>query len=254
MVQIYVTPTAQLWDSPHGVVAHVFEVAPRSGYEASRILAFAHEKLRAHHVALLYDENTYGSAGHLAVHDALAKAAVDLVVDESYATSATDVTAQLSKVRASTADVLLVWGASPTTGLIVRQARALGLKMPIVGSAGILTDHFIEIAGADAEGVYSTSYLNFSHPNPQENAFIAAYEARFHGRPETYAVNGWNALHVAAEALAAVPDGQTDKVVAWFEHMNAYQGTMPIQFHANDHEGAATIYPAIVRKGKWETL
>jgi branched-chain amino acid transport system substrate-binding protein len=254
IVQIYLTPTAQLWDTPRGVVAHVFEVAPRSGYEAERIVAFVREKLHGKHVALVYDENTYGTAGEAAVKAALAKNGVDLVVDESYGTSATDATAQLVKVKGSDADVLVVWGASPTTGIIVRQARSLGIKVPIVGSAGILTDHFIDVAGGSAEGVYSTSYLNFSHPNPQERAFVAAYQARFHERPEMYAVNGWNAVHVVAEALRAVPGGDADKIATWFEHMPSYMGTMPIRFHANDHEGAATVYYATVRGGTWETL
>jgi branched-chain amino acid transport system substrate-binding protein len=149
---------------------------------------------------------------------------------------------------------MYLWGASPATGIIVAQARQLGLSAHILAGGGILSDAFLKVAGRGADGLYTMSQSNFTHPNAREFAFDNAYHARFNARPTNFAVNGWNAVHVVRAALAAVPDGDTAKLVAWFERMPTYEGTMPIRFSPTDHDGGRTLVPAVAKNGVWYTL
>ena len=252
-VQMYVTSTATLWDTPNGVVHNIFQMAPRNEYEVQKMLPLATKTFHTHKLAIIHDENVYGASGEAVIKAEAPKNGIVVVDDESYPTNATDTTAQLLKIKSSGADTMYLWGASPTTGLIVSQARQLGLTLQILGCGGILSDAFLKVAGRAADGLYSMSQSRFTHPNPRERAFNEAYHARFHSSPTNFAINGWNVVQVASKALAAVPDGDPAKLVSWFEHMAPYAGTMPIQFTPTDHDGGKTLVPAFAQNGVWFT-
>jgi len=258
VLQIYLSPTAQLWDTKNGVIKTVFETQPRLEIESRTIVRFARDRLHAQKIAVLYDDNPYGTQGFRSLDAATKEQNVPLVASVSYPGSATDVTAQLQQIKASGADTVVIYGASQTPALAVRQIHALGLNVHVIGSNAIFSDNFLKIAGSDGENVYSNGSLNFTHPSPREAALMNAYRARFSGRPISFTTVAWDAAHLAALALANA-HGKTDgaALAGALETMKPYAGvTGTYRFSATDHNGltADDIRMAVDRNGVWFTL
>jgi branched-chain amino acid transport system substrate-binding protein len=258
VLQVYPTPTSVFWNAKSGVVKTLFETTPRNEIEAAALADFARKTWNAKSFAILHDENQVGVVGAAVMADELGRRHLPVVENESYPTDATDVTAQLLKIKSSGADTLVLWGASPALGIIARQIKQLGLTQHVISSTGTLSDNFLKIAGPAADGIYSDSGLNFTHPSPQALAFLARYRAAYHARAVQFASFAWDALHVVALAIAQA-HGKTDAVALAdaLESGVPYKGsTAEYVFTPKNHNGLGpnAIHMAVAKNGVWYTL
>lgn len=257
VVQIFMTPTQTIWNAKNGIQRYTFEATPRNELEAQKLIAFMKNKLKRERVALLHDEAQYGTTG-ASVAEAEAKTqGLNIVDDESFAITATDLTPQLQKAKAANADTILIWTASPAAALLVRQVRQFGMKVEIVGSTGIVSKNFLTVSGRDGYGVYADQDIDLTFPNSAQKAFITQYRAAYHQPPVNFASFAWDAAHLAATALNATKgkaDG--DAVASALESMKPYRGsTGEFKFTATDHNGMKADDVKIVREeGAWVTL
>ncbi len=257
LVQIYMTPTATIWNSKAGILKHVFEATPRNELEAERLMTFAKSKLGAKKIAILHDDGPYGSTGSGIVAAEAQTEGVQVVDDEPFPLTATDVTAQLGKIKASGADTVLLWTASPAGAIAVRQMRQLGLSLNIVGSTGIVSDNFLRVTGKDGDGVYADMDLNVTHPNVQQRAFLASYRAAYHARPSNFASFAWDAAHLAARALDKTK-GNSDAAAVENALLTLppYAGTTgTYRFTDSNHNGMTVddVHIAIDKNAVWFT-
>ncbi|HEX3467714.1 MAG TPA: ABC transporter substrate-binding protein [Candidatus Elarobacter sp.] len=255
VLQTYTTPTEALWRSPRGIAKNVFEVNPRDQLEAIALLTFAKNHLHAKAVAVLHDENLYGSGGATIAEAEAKTLGIQVVGDESYPGTATDFTAQIVKLRDAKPDAVVLWGATTTPGLAIKAARTLGLTVPILGSSGILSPAILNVAGGAAAGeVYSASPLAGA-PSAEQRAFAALYDKEYHQPVVSFAANGWDAVQLIVTALRGAK-GKTDG--ASLEA--ALESGMPIplvdgtyKFSATDHNGLvpADVHIAKAVNGTW---
>jgi branched-chain amino acid transport system substrate-binding protein len=255
LLQIITVPTANIWQTPSGVIKTVFQAIPRDQLEAAASLNYARTKLGAKTIAIVHDANFYGTNGS-AVATAQAKTfGIRVLDEESYAGDATDFTAQLLKVKNVKPDVIVLWGATATPGLVVRQARSLGLTMPIMGTSGILSPAFINVAGDGAKDVYATSNLDPGNPNPEQRKLADLYDKAYHAPLVAFAAMAWDAAHIIAAALdnsAANSNGTA--LSGWLtsgKPIVCVQGNF--KFSGSDHNGLtpADVHVLTVRNGRW---
>jgi branched-chain amino acid transport system substrate-binding protein len=255
VLQVYSTPTASLWSSPRGVVKNVFQVNPRDQLEAVSLLTYAKSRLRAKSVAILHDENLYGSGG-ATIAAAEAKAlGINVVGQESYPGTATDFTAQIVKLRGAKPDAVVLWGATTTPGLAIKAARTLGLNVPILGSSGILSPAILNVAGGGSAGeVYSASPLAGA-PSAEQRAFSALYDREYHQPVVSFAANGWDAVQIIFAALREAK-GKTDgrslaSALEAGKELPLVDGTY--KFSPSDHNGLVPgdVHIAKANNGTW---
>lgn len=256
VLQVYTTPTEALWHTPaHTVVKNLFQVNPRDQLEAIALLTFAKSKFHAKTIAILHDENVYGSGG-ATIASAEAKTLGLAVSDvESYPGTATDFTPQIVKLRDSKPDVVILWGATTTPGLAIKNARSLGFNVPILGSSGILSPAILAVAGGAAAGeVYSASPLAGA-PSAEQRSFADLYDKEYHLPVVSFAANGWDAAQIIVAALRAAK-GKTDGASL----AAALESGMPLaltdgtfKFSPSDHNGLvpADVHIAMARAGAW---
>lgn len=258
VVQLYPTPTSAVWNAKGGVAKYIFEVTPRNEIEATKLLSFTKGKLGAKKIALLHDDAPYGTQGAAIATDEAHRQGLEVADDEPFPITSTDVTAQLGRIKASGADTIVIWTASPTAALAVRQIRQLGLNTGVVGSTGIVSDNFLRIAGKDGDGVYADMDLNVTHPNAPQRAFMNAYHAAYDARPNNFASFVWDAAHLAALALNATHgNSDGDALSAALVSMKPYAGsTGTFKFSESDHNGMTPedVHIAIDRNAIWFTL
>ncbi len=131
----------------------VFKTPANDHVAAEKILNFA-EKRRQKNIALLTVSDSFGASGREQLKIMAVKKGFKIVADEVYSPKDTDMTSQLTKIKASKADAIICWGTNPGPAVITRNIKQLGIKTPLYQSHGVASKKYIELAGADAaEGV-----------------------------------------------------------------------------------------------------
>lgn len=104
-------------------------------------------------VALLTVSDSFGSSGREQLKALARRYGITIVADDTYGPKDTDMTPQLTKIRGSKAQALICWGTNPGPAIVARNARQLGLALPLYMSHGVSSKKFIALAGKSAEGI-----------------------------------------------------------------------------------------------------
>ena len=152
-----------------------------------RALDYISKNLKVTKIAVLHDENAFGSSGDAEIAKQAPAMGLEIVASESYKTADTDMTAQLTKIKGANPEVLIVWGTNPGPALAAKNMKQLGMTIPYVGSHGIANKTFIELAGDAAEGVVFPAgrlLVPSSITDAKQKEVTEAFIARLH-RPST---------------------------------------------------------------------
>ncbi|HEX2769972.1 MAG TPA: ABC transporter substrate-binding protein, partial [Geobacteraceae bacterium] len=114
----------------------VFKTAQNDSLAVARI--FEHlKKRKINKVAILTVSDSFGASGREQLKNQAANFGIQVVSDDTYGPKDTDMTSQLTKIRSSQAQVLICWGTNPGPAVIARNAKQLGLKLPLYMSHGV---------------------------------------------------------------------------------------------------------------------
>jgi branched-chain amino acid transport system substrate-binding protein len=257
VLHVFLTPTITVWQTKNGIRKYTFEATPHNELEVTKLFTFMKGTLKTEKLAVLHDDQLYGTQGsQVAAAEAKAQN-VAIVDDEQYAVAATDMTPQLQKARASGADSILIYTAAPSAGILVRQVRQFGIKAHLIGTTGIVSDNFLKVTGKDGDGVYADMDLDRTYPNATQKKLLNAYRAAYNAGANNFASFAWDAVHLTAYALRTAKSTDGDRLAAALETMKPYAGTTgTYKMTATDHNGfsAADIRIVIDHNAVWETL
>jgi len=144
------------------------------------------------------------------IEEAVKKEGGEIVEDLSYTEkSDKDFTSQLTKIRDANPQAIFVPGYYTEAGLIARQARGLGIRVPLIGGDGWDSDQTLK-AGDAVNGCYFSNHYAPDEKRPQVQAFVSAYQAKYKKVPDAMAVLGYDAMKLLAHAInqAGSTDGQ----------------------------------------------
>jgi branched-chain amino acid transport system substrate-binding protein len=225
---------------------YVFRVCFLDPFQGFVMAKFARERLKLNKVAVLKDVRNDYSIG---LSDAFQKAFVELggqiTTEESYGAGDTEFSAQLTKIKATAPEGLYVPGYYTEVGAIARQARRLGLTVPMMGGDGWESPELRNIGGKDIVGSYFSNH--FAHDKPSETAkkFIAAHQAKYHEPASALGSLGYDAVMVIADAMKRAPDLTPKSIrdaLAQTKDFPAVTGTLTLDEHRNP------VKPAVVAR------
>ncbi|MEI6499582.1 MAG: ABC transporter substrate-binding protein [Armatimonadota bacterium] len=130
----------------------VFSTAQTDVLAVQRLLDYLKAK-QIKSVALICDSNAFGQSGAEQLKKQLPTAGIKIVDEEKFGTKDTSMTAQLTKIKAAKPAAVICWGTNPGPAVVAKNAKSLGLTMPMIMSHGIANKKFIELAADAAEGV-----------------------------------------------------------------------------------------------------
>jgi branched-chain amino acid transport system substrate-binding protein len=239
----------------------IWRVAPKDDLAVNRALEFIAETLSVKKVAVLYDENAFGSSGLAEIEASGPGLGLEIVAKESYKTDETDLTAQLTKLKGSAAEVLVVWGTNPGPAVAAKNMKQLAWDIPYVGSHGIANLKFVELAGESAEGVaFPTTKILFpeSISDPRQKALIETFIADYssvHGEaPNHFAAHGWDAVMILVEAIEKAGSTEPAALRDALNGMSDFAGADGIfNYSPSDHDGLSVEDLIMVRieDGMW---
>lgn len=190
---------------------YVFRVCFTDPFQGKLLANFARDSLQAQRVAILSDVAQAYSVGLAQFfRESWLAGGGSIVSDEKYNGGEKDFRAQLTTIKAANPDAIMVPGYYNDVGLIVAQARQLGITVPLFGGDGWEAPELIEIAGAKAlEGTYYSTHFSPESTEPLSQQFVAAYKAEYGGQvPDAMAALGYDAVRVLADAIERA--GTTD--------------------------------------------
>jgi branched-chain amino acid transport system substrate-binding protein len=245
------------------VLPHVFKVAPRDAY-AVEVIFQRMKKMGITRIGFLSSNTGFGKGGKEQVERLAPQYGITLAVNEVYDKAATDLTAEVTKLKAANVQALLNWSIEPAQSIVVKNARQLGLTIPIFQSHGFANLQYVKAAGSAAEGViFPASRIvvagDLPASNPQKpvvEAYRKAYETRYGEDVSTFGGHAWDAFGILVKAITEVGPDRA-KVRAAVENMKGFVGTAGVfTFSPQDHNGLdiGAFELVTVRNGRFVPL
>jgi branched-chain amino acid transport system substrate-binding protein len=120
----------------------------------------------------------------------------------SYNTGDQDFSAQLTNVKDKNPDVIFAPGNYGESALLIKQARDLGMNMPILGGDTWEAPEFIEIGGDAVEGaVFSTHFTAEAPVTEKSTIFLDEYKAKYNKDANAFAALGYDAYMAILDAI-----------------------------------------------------
>jgi branched-chain amino acid transport system substrate-binding protein len=217
-------------------------------------------------IAILTVSDAFGAAGREELKDLASNAGITIVADEVYGPKDTDMTAQLTRIRGTDAQAIVVWGTNPGPAVIARNRMQLGIKIPMYNSHGVASKKFIELAGPEnAEGILLPSgrllvaeQLPDTHPQKRLlTAYAREYEKRFNQPVSTFGGHAWDAVMLVAQAVRDGKAATPGAIREALEKIKKFQGTAgEFNFSPQDHNGLTEDAFAMIQivRGDWKLL
>jgi branched-chain amino acid transport system substrate-binding protein len=185
----------------------VFRVCFIDPMQGTVMARFVRDNLKLGKVAILRDVGSDYSVG-LADYFTrqFTSAGGQIVADVSFKAGDQDFKAQLTAIKAKNPELVYVPAYYTDVALIGRQARELGMKMPMAGGDGWDSAKLYEIAQGALDGSYFSNHYTHENPAPVVQEFVKRYQAAFGGVPDAFAALGYDAGRVAVDALKRAPD------------------------------------------------
>lgn len=212
---------------------YLFRAAFIDPFQGSVMANFATKTLNAKTAAIYIDNSSdYAKGLGQFFKETFVKNGGQVKIEEAYLAKDTDFKATLTKIKAENVDVVFVPGYYQEVGMIVKQAREIGLQMPVLGGDGWDSAKLPEIAGAKA--LNNTFFAN--HYSPDDNSpaiktFVDAYKAEYKEVPDAFAALAYDATMMIIEAIKKANSLDTVKIkdeLAKTKDYNAVSGTITL--------------------------
>ncbi len=158
-----------------------------------------------------------------------------IVNQRSYQMGDTDFSSQLTEFKNLNPqpDFLFISSNPGEIGTIVKQARDLGIELPILGGDGYDTPLLVELAGAATREVYFTTHQGIYGDDPAAKNFKTAYQQRYGREPEAvFAALGYDAIKLMADAINRAGNLEGEKIrdaLAATQNFQGATGTISYQ-------------------------
>ncbi|MCJ8502940.1 ABC transporter substrate-binding protein [Desulfatitalea alkaliphila] len=219
-------------------------------------------KMGIQRIAIMSVTSGYGASGREELLRIAPEYGIEIVADEKYDPRDTDMTAQLTKIRALAPQAIVNWSIGPTQVIVLRNWRELGMeKIAFFQSHGFGSRQNIQLAAGAAEGVYLplgagniAEILPDDHPQKEVTmTYLAEYTAKFNEPVSAFGGYSWDAMHLVIDALRAVGDDKA-KIRDHIENRKNFVGQQGVyNFSADDHNGLTkdAFLMVVVKDGDW---
>jgi branched-chain amino acid transport system substrate-binding protein len=249
----FVTPTGVIGEEQR-TWKHQFHTLADFNDAAKVMLDYAKKK-NFKKLGLIRLEREYGELGAKFLHQLAPQYGIEIVAEERGADGDRDFTAQLTKIRDANPDFMIVWFANPGGSLLLRNARQLGMRLPMIGPVSMDSSATIKLAGAAAEGFIVTAQIAGSEVLPRQKAFAEAYAKAYPESPEpnTFEAIGYDLIKIVVAGLKATPEPYTREKLRESLAKLKYEGagTVAAYSDSKNDPSADTIVLTTISNGRF---
>ena len=168
-------------------------------------LKVASQKTGLKKVAVLYgNDDIFTKSGYDNFAKALQALKIAVTTTESFAKGDVDFKPQLTKIKASASDAIVLSALVAEGGPIMVQARQLGITLPFIGGNGMNSPRVFELAKDSSDNLWVGSPWSVENPAAENKRFIAAYQKAYGAPPDQFAAQAYDAMYIVGQALKKI--------------------------------------------------
>jgi len=234
---------------------YIFRDSLTEGQVIPQTVAQAKEVYDLEKVIVMYsNDDAFTESGYEVFASSLEDEGVEVIDTLTFSKADTDFRSLLTEAKGANPDAIVVSGLIEAAIPLVTQARQLGIDVPIIGGNGFNNPQLMADAGEAAEGVVVGAAWNSSSDNPENTAFLEAYEAKFDSQPDQFAAQAYTGLMLIDQAVRANCSGERDDIkdgLGGIQDVPTVLGDLSIN-EARDAEHEAVVQ--VVQDGKFTVL
>lgn len=142
-------------------------------------LDYMSQELGVSKYATLLENSGYGQGGKVYLPQRSPAYGMTIVEEQYFDPGATDLTPQLTNIRNSEAQAIFLWGSSPTASMAVKQAREMGIALPIMATPPQvmpnMIESFVESYELEPSLLASTTKMDIWEQLPDSDRYKALY-------------------------------------------------------------------------------
>jgi branched-chain amino acid transport system substrate-binding protein len=233
---------------------YIFRVCFIDPFQGTVMAKFAKDTLKAKKVAVLSDVAAPYSVGLAQFFkERFIADGGTIVAEQKFSSGDKDFKAQLTAIKAANPEAIFVPSYYTEAGLVVLQARQLGIDVPLFGGDGWEAPELIQIGGQALEGCYYSTHYSPEDQSPAVQSFVKKFRAKYNGEtPDAMAALGYDSAMVLADAIKRA--GGTDEpklrdAIAATKDYSGVTGKTTLDANRNASKSAVII---TVKDGKFK--
>ena len=232
-----------------------FRTMPTTKDMMEPLASYAYNTMGVRRVGILRQATPFGVEHANDFREAFQKLGGQIVAEESFDLTASDVRTEISKVKAQNPDAIFnLHATSPRLGLLMKQAKELGLtNVKWLGSFGSENGTLVKEYGSVVNGLtYPYSY-DPADKGKGVQTFVAAYQVKHTDLPDLAAANSYDALSLLVEAIDEVGE-DPQKVKEYFLGLKDYDGASGVITFDQNGDVKKPIFIKEIREGQFVRL
>jgi len=195
-IDVTLNPSGKVYD-------YVFRTCFEDSYQGAAMAQYAYDVLGKTNIAIFADSaSDYAKGLTESFTEQFTKLGGKIAATEYYVAGETDFSSVLTTISSKEFDAMYIPGYYQEAGLIIKQARELGIEQPILGPDGFDSETLMNLAGSKSlnEVYYTTAYTTINASEELEH-FINAYRAEYNEEPNMFAALGYDAANLLIQAI-----------------------------------------------------
>ncbi|MET1012956.1 MAG: ABC transporter substrate-binding protein [Paenisporosarcina sp.] len=176
---------------------------------------FAANELKIKNVAIYADSSSdYAKGLAKSFKETFEEAGGKIVAEEAYVAKDTDFRSTLTRLKSANPDFIFIPGYYEEVGLIVKQAREMGIDVPLMGADGWDSPKLVELAGAEAlNNTFITNHYSSEDPDEKIQKFVKSFSDKYDGAsPDAFSALGYDSVYLLADAIERAGDLDATKI------------------------------------------
>ncbi len=169
--------------------------------DSAKALADLTQKLGYKRVFIISVRTPYGTALSNYYKERVLKNGLKVVGQKSYNTWDSDLKPMIASIKEDKFDVIFLAGSGVKAGEVIKQARTMWIKEPIIGGDGLNNPNIPKIAGSDANGLITFGFFDPEIENESVKSFSEKFYAEYKEEPDDWAVQGYDALMTLKDTI-----------------------------------------------------
>ena len=203
--KIVVFGTSNTADGITTIGDHVFRNSVTEADVLPVTLRTAAKVAKIKKVAVFYgNDDVFTKSGYDNFKKALDDQKMPVTTTETFAKGDVDFKAQLTKIKATNPDAIVLSALLAEGAPIMVQARQLGLNVPFIGGNGMNSVKVFDLAKGASDGLWVGSPWSIENRTAENNSFIIAYTRKYSAPPDQFAAQAYDAMHIATEAMKKI--------------------------------------------------
>ncbi|WP_228529855.1 ABC transporter substrate-binding protein [Diaphorobacter caeni] len=156
-------------------------------------------------VAVMYgNDDVFTKSGYDNFKKALADQNITVTTTETFAKGDVDFKAQLTKIKASNPDAIVLSALMAEGAPIMVQARQIGLNVPVIGGNGMNSVKVFDLAKGASDGLWVGSPWSAENKTAENTKFMESYTQKYKTAPDQFAAQAYDGIYIAAAALKGI--------------------------------------------------